>query len=186
MAKQWYVVHTYSGYENKVKELLEERVKAYTFEEAFGDILVPAEDVEEIIKIKGTKGIKGEKKVKTSSRKFFPGYLLVQMDLNNETWHLVRNTPKVTGFIGGKNKPIAIPDEAVNDIIQKIKEGKLRPKPKVSFEKGDSVLIVEGPFANFNGTVEDVKPEKARLKVLVSIFGRPTPIELEFAQVKKN
>jgi transcription termination/antitermination protein NusG len=183
MAKQWFVVHTYSGYENKVKELLEERVKAYTFEEAFGDILVPAEDVEEIIKIKG---LKGEKKVKTSSRKFFPGYLLVQMDLNNETWHLVRNTPKVTGFIGGKNKPIPIPDEAVNDIIQKIKEGKLRPKPKVSFEKGDSVLIVEGPFANFNGTVEDVKPEKARLKVLVSIFGRPTPIELEFAQVKKN
>jgi transcriptional antiterminator NusG len=181
MAKQWYVVHTYSGYENKVKELLEERVKAYKFEEVFGDILVPAEDVEEIIK-----GLKGEKKVKTSSRKFFPGYLLVQMDLNNETWHLVRNTPKVTGFIGGKNKPIAIPDESVNDIIQKIKEGKLRPKPKVSFEKGDSVLIVEGPFSNFNGTVEEVKPEKARLKVLVSIFGRPTPIELEFAQVKKN
>lgn len=181
MTKQWYVVHTYSGYENKVKELLEERVKAYKFEEVFGDILVPAEDVEEIIK-----GLKGEKKVKTSSRKFFPGYLLVQMDLNNETWHLVRNTPKVTGFIGGKNKPIAIPDESVNDIIQKIKEGKLRPKPKVSFEKGDSVLIVEGPFSNFNGTVDEVKPEKARLKVLVSIFGRPTPIELEFAQVKKN
>jgi transcriptional antiterminator NusG len=181
MAKQWFVVHTYSGYENKVKELLDERVKAYKYEEAFGDILVPAEDVEEIIK-----GMKGEKKVKTSSRKFFPGYLLVQMELNNETWHLVRNTPKVTGFIGAKNKPSAIPDETVNDIIQKIKEGKLRPKPKVSFEKGDSVLIVEGPFSNFNGTVEDVKPEKARLKVLVSIFGRPTPIELEFVQVKKN
>jgi len=181
MAKQWFVVHTYSGYENKVKELLDERVKAYKCEDVFGDILVPAEDVEEIIK-----GMKGEKKVKTSSRKFFPGYLLVQMELNNETWHLVRNTPKVTGFIGGKNKPSAIPDETVNDIIQKIKDGKLRPKPKITFEKGDSVLIVEGPFSNFNGTVDEVKPEKARLKVLVSIFGRPTPIELEFAQVKKN
>ena len=181
MAKQWFVIHTYSGYENKVKEMLEERVQAYKFQDAFGDILVPAEDVEEIIK-----GLKGEKKVKTSSRKFFPGYLLVQMDLNNETWHLVRNTPKVTGFIGGKNKPSAIPDEAVDEIILKIREGRLRPKPKVSFEKGDSVTIVEGPFSNFNGTVEEVKPEKARLKVLVSIFGRPTPIELEFSQVKKN
>jgi transcriptional antiterminator NusG len=108
------------------------------------------------------------------------------MEWSDETWHLVRNTPKVTGFIGGKNKPSSIPDEAVNEIILKIQEGRLRPKPKVSFEKGDSVVIVEGPFSNFNGTVEEVKPEKARLKVLVSIFGRPTPIELEFSQVKKN
>jgi transcriptional antiterminator NusG len=181
MAKQWFVVHTYSGYENKVKEMLEERIKAYNVDDSFGDILVPAEDVEEIIK-----GLKGEKKVKTTSRKFFPGYLLVQMEFNNETWHLVRNTPKVTGFIGGKNRPISIPDDTINDIVQKIKDGKLRPKPKITFEKGDSINIIEGPFANFNGTVEEVKPEKARLKVLVSIFGRPTPIELEFSQVKKN
>ncbi len=128
MTKQWFVVHTYSGYENKVKEMLEERIKALKFEESFGDILVPAEDVEEIIK-----GLKGEKKVKTTSRKFFPGYLLVQMVLNNETWQLVRNTPKVTGFIGGKNKPSAIPDETIDDIVQKIKDGKLRPKPKITF-----------------------------------------------------
>jgi transcriptional antiterminator NusG len=181
MAKKWYVVHTYSGYENKVKELLEERLRAYKYEEFFGELLVPSEDVEEIIK-----GVKGEKKVKTTSRKFYPGYLLIQMELNNETWHLVRNTPKVTGFIGGKSKPISIPDDNIEGIIQKIKEGKLRPKPKVTFEKGDDVQIVEGPFSNFNGIVEEVKPEKARLKVLVSIFGRPTPIELEFVQVKKS
>jgi len=180
MAKKWYVVHTYSGYENKVKEMLEERIKAYKMEELFGDILIPTEDIEEIIRSK-----KGDKKVKKTSRKFFPGYLLVNVDMNNETWHLVRNTPRVTGFIGGKTKPIPIPDEGVDDLIVKIKDGKLRPKMLMNFEKGDDVVIVEGPFANFNGVVEEVKPEKARLKVLVSIFGRQTPIELEYAQVKK-
>ena len=180
MAKKWYVVHTYSGYENKVKEMLEERIAAYKMQDFFGDVLIPSEDVEEIIR-----GKKGDKQVKKTSRKFFPGYLLVHVEMNNETWHLVRNTPRVTGFIGGKTTPIPIPDEGMVDLIDKIKEGKLRPTIKMNFEKGDEVVIVEGPFSNFNGTVEEVKPEKARLRVLVSIFGRQTPIELEFSQVKK-
>ena len=180
MLKKWYVLHTYSGYENKVKEMLEERVKAYKMEDSFGDILIPTEDVEEIIR-----GKKGEKHVKRTSKNFFPGYLLIHMDMNNETWHLVRNTPRVTGFIGGKTKPIPIPDDGIDGLIVKIKEGNLRPKVKLNFGKGDDVVIVEGPFSNFNGIVEEVKPEKARLKVLVSIFGRQTPIEIEYSQVKK-
>ena len=180
MAKKWYVVHTYSGYENKVKEMLEERIAAYRMQDLFGEVLIPSEEVEEIIR-----GKKGEKQVKKTSRKFFPGYLLVQVEMNNETWHLVRNTPRVTGFIGGKTNPIPIPDDGIDELIDKIKDGKLRPTVKMHFEKGDEVVIVEGPFSNFNGTVEEVKPEKARLKVLVSIFGRQTPIELEFSQVKK-
>ncbi len=176
MEKKWYVVHTYSGYENKVKAALEERIKSFSKEEFFSEIVVPAENVVEIIR--------GEKK--TTSRKFFPGYVLINMLLDNETWHIVRSTPKVTGFIGGGNKPIPIPDEQAREILHQIKEGKLKPKPKISFEKGDSITIVDGPFTNFNGLVEEVKPEKGRLKVLVSIFGRPTPIELEFLQVKRN
>jgi transcriptional antiterminator NusG len=180
MSMQWYVVHTYSGYENKVKELLEERIEAYSMHAMFDDILIPTEEVEEIIK-----GKKGEKQVRKTSRKFFPGYLLVHMVMTNETWHLVRDTPRVTGFIGGKTKPIPIPDGGMVDLVEKIKEGKLRPTVKMDFEKGDEVAIVEGPFSNFNGTVEEVKPEKGRLKVLVSIFGRQTPIELEYLQVKK-
>lgn len=176
MEKKWYVVHTYSGYENKVKAALEERIKSFSKEEFFSEIVVPAENVVEMIR--------GEKK--TTSRKFFPGYVLINMLLDNETWHIVRSTPKVTGFIGGGNKPIPIPDEQATEILHQIKEGKLKPKPKVSFEKGDSITIVDGPFTNFNGLVEEVKPEKGRLKVLVSIFGRPTPIELEFLQVKRN
>ena len=180
MAKKWYVVHTYSGYENKVKEMLEERIKAYNMEQLFGDVLIPTEDIEEIMR-----GKKGDKKVKKTTRKFFPGYLLIHMEMENEAWHLVRNTPRVTGFIGGKTKPIPIPDGGIDDLIEKIKEGKLRPQMKMKFEKNDEVVIVEGPFSNFNGVVEEVKPEKARLKVLVSIFGRQTPIELEYAQVKK-
>jgi transcriptional antiterminator NusG len=176
MEKKWYVVHTYSGYENKVKAALEERIKLFSKEEFFSEIVVPAENVVEMIR--------GEKK--TTTRKFFPGYVLINMALDNETWHIVRSTPKVTGFIGGGNKPIPIPDEQATGILNQIKEGKLKPKPKVSFEKGDSITIVDGPFTNFNGLVEEVKPEKGRLKVLVSIFGRPTPIELEFLQVKRN
>jgi len=180
MSKQWYVVHTYSGYENKVKDMLEERIKAYSMQDMFEDILIPTEEVEEIIK-----GKKGEKQVRKSSRKFFPGYLLVNMEMNNETWHLVKDTPRVTAFIGGKTKPIPIPASGIDALVEKINEGTLRPTVKMDFEKGDEVAIVEGPFANFNGTVEEVKPEKGRLKVLVSIFGRQTPIELEFLQVKK-
>ena len=176
MEKHWYVVHTYSGYENKVKLALEERIKQFGKEESFAEIIVPTENVVELVK--------GEKK--TTSRKFFPGYVLINMAMDNETWHIVRSTPKVTGFIGGGQKPIPIPDQQVNEILDQIKEGTLKPKPKVSFEKGDSVRIIDGPFTNFNGLVEEVKPEKGRLKVLVSIFGRATPIELEFLQVKKN
>jgi transcriptional antiterminator NusG len=176
MEMKWYVIHTYSGYENKVKSTLEDRIKLSSQEEYFSEIVIPTENVVEVVK--------GEKK--TTSRKFFPGYVLVNMIMNNETWHTVRNTPKVTGFIGGGNKPVPIPSERVKEILHQISEGKLRPKPKVSFEKGDSVRIVDGPFTNFNGMVEEVKPEKGRLKVSVSIFGRATPIELEFLQVKKN
>jgi transcriptional antiterminator NusG len=176
MEKNWYVIHTYSGYENKVKTALEERIKQFGKEEYFSEIVIPTENVVEMIR--------GERK--TTSRKFFPGYVLINMTMDNETWHIVKNTPKVTGFIGGGNKPIAIPEVQARDILSQIKEGKLKPKPKVSFEKGDSVSIIEGPFNNFNGLVEEVKPEKGRLKVLVSIFGRSTPIELEFLQVKKN
>jgi transcriptional antiterminator NusG len=180
MAKKWYVLHTYSGYEKKVKEMIEKRIKAYKKQEFFGEVLIPTEDVEEIIR-----GRKGEKQVKKTSRNFFPGYLLIHMDMDNEAWHIVRNTPRVTGFIGSKTKPIPIPDDGIADLILKIKEGKLRPKMKMNFEKGDDVVIIEGPFSNFNGIVGEVKQEKARLKVLVSIFGRQTPIELEYSQVKK-
>jgi transcriptional antiterminator NusG len=176
MEKNWYVIHTYSGYENKVKTGLEERIKQFSKEDYFGEIVVPTENVVEMIR--------GERK--TTSRKFFPGYVLINMAMNNETWHIVKSTPKVTGFIGGGNQPIPIPEKQATDILHQIKEGKLKPKPKVSFEKGDSVSITDGPFTNFNGFVEEVKPEKGRLKVLVSIFGRSTPIELEFLQVKKN
>jgi transcriptional antiterminator NusG len=176
MEKNWYVIHTYSGYENKVKTALEERIKQFGKGEYFSEIVIPTENVVEMIR--------GERK--TTSRKFFPGYVLINMSMDNETWHIVKNTPKVTGFIGGGNKPIAIPEVQARDILSQIKEGKLKPKPKVSFEKGDSVSIIDGPFNNFNGLVEEVKPEKGRLKVLVSIFGRSTPIEIEFLQVKKN
>lgn len=176
MEKKWYVIHTYSGYENKVKATLEERIKLSGQGEYFSEIIIPTENVVEVVK--------GEKK--TTSRKFFPGYVLVNMVMNNETWHIVRNTPKVTGFISGGKKPVPIPDERVKEILHQISKGKLRPKPKVSFEKGDSVRIIDGPFTNFNGMVEEVKPEKGRIKVSVSIFGRATPIELEFLQVKKN
>ena len=176
MEKNWYVIHTYSGYENKVKTALEERVKQFGKEEYFSEVVIPTENVVEIVK-----GVK-----KTTSRKFFPGYVLVNMVMNNETWHIVKNTPKVTGFIGGTEKPTPIPEKQAREILHQIREGKLKPKPKVSFSKGDSISITDGPFTNFNGLVEEVKPEKGRLKVLVSIFGRSTPIELEFLQVKKN
>jgi transcriptional antiterminator NusG len=176
MEKKWYVIHTYSGYENRVKAALEERVKLSDKQDCFSEIIIPTENIVEVVK--------GEKK--TSLRKFFPGYVLVNMVMNNETWHIVRHTPKVTGFLGGGKKPVPIPDERVRGILQQISEGKMRPKQKFSFDKGDSVRIIEGPFANFNGVVDEVKPEKGRVKVLVSIFGRSTPIELEFLQVKKN
>ncbi len=176
MAKRWYGVHTYSGFENKVKLNLEERIRALGFEESFGEVLIPSETVVELKN--------GERK--TSTRKFFPGYILVQMELNSETWHVVKDTPKVTGFVGGGIAPPAIPDEEVAKITQRMEEGVERPKPKVAFEVGETVRVIDGPFLNFTGVVEDVKPDKGKLKVMVSIFGRVTPVELEFIQVEKN
>lgn len=176
MALRWYVVHTYSGYENKVKLALEEKVRAMGLEGRITDVLIPSESVVELVK--------GEKR--TSNRKFFPGYVLVQMELDDTTWHVVKNTPKVTGFIGSRTEPAVIPEEEVEKIKKQMEEGKEKPKPKYSFEKGDSVRVVDGPFINFNGVVEEVKPDKGKLRVLVSIFGRPTPVELDFIQVTKN
>ncbi len=176
MALRWYVVHTYSGYENKVKLALEEKAKAAGLQDKIADVLIPSESVVELVK--------GEKK--TSNRKFYPGYVLVKMEMDDQTWHIVKNTPKVTGFIGSRTEPAVIPDEEVELIKRRMAEGQEKPRPKYSFEKGDSVRVVDGPFINFNGTVEEVKPEKGKLKVLVSIFGRPTPVELDFIQVTKN
>ncbi len=176
MAMKWYGVHTYSGYENKVKLNLEERVRALGVEDLIGEVLIPSETVVELKK--------GERR--TSTRKFFPGYILVRMELNNETWHIVKDTPKVTGFVGGTTSPPAIPDEEVAKITTRMEEGVEKPKPKVEFEVGETVRVVDGPFLNFTGVVEDVKPDKGKLKVMVSIFGRTTPVELEFIQVEKT
>ena len=179
MAKKWYVVHTYSGFENKVKKSLEERIRQQALEERFGEVLIPMEVVQEMVK--------GEKR--TSKRKFFPGYILVNMDMNLETWHLVKGTPKVTGFVGNAKTPNetpAVTDAEVQRLTTQISEGSLKPKPKVQFEDGDQVRVIDGPFSNFNGTVEEVKPDKGKVRVLVSIFGRATPVELDFMQVEKT
>jgi transcriptional antiterminator NusG len=173
MAFRWYVVHTYSGFENKVKVSLQERIESAEMQAFFSDVLVPEEDIVELVS--------GEKK--TSKRKFFPGYVLVKMELNDDTWHIVKNTPKVTGFIGTKDKPTPIPDEDVEALRTRIEEGTLKPKPKFSFDVGDHVKIIDGPFTNFDGIVDEVKPEKGKLRVIVSIFGRSTPVELDFIQV---
>jgi transcriptional antiterminator NusG len=175
MAKKWYGIHTYSGFENKVRLSLLERIKNQGLEEYFGEVLIPSETVVELKK--------GEKR--TSSRKFFPGYILVNMELNDETWHVVKETSKVTGFVGGNN-PAAIPDEEVLKITRRIEEGAEKPRPKVLFEVGETVRVIDGPFLNFSGVVEDVKPDKGKLRVMVSIFGRATPVELEFMQVEKQ
>lgn len=176
MSKKWYVVHTYSGYEQKAKQALEERIRSQNMKEYFEDILVPAENLVEIRK--------GQKK--TTTRKFFPSYILVKMDLNEQTWLLVKNTVRVTGFVGNNSNPPSIPEEEVLRITQKIDDGQMKPKMKQMYEKGDSIHVTDGPFKTFNGVVEEVNPEKGRLKVLVSIFGRATPVDLEFTQVEKN
>ena len=173
MAFKWYIVHTYSGFENRVKRSLNERIEASGMKDMFSDILIPEEDIVELVK--------GEKK--TSKRKFFPGYVLVRMEMNDETWHIVKNTPKVTGFIGSKDKPSPIPDQEVSTLRTRIDEGTLKPKPKFKYENGDHVRIIDGPFTNFDGIVDEVKPEKGKLRVIVSIFGRSTPVELDFIQV---
>ncbi len=175
MALNWYIVHVYSGFESKVKKALEERIATFSDPEKFGEIVVPTEQIVELVKGKR----------KTSSRKFYPGYILVQMDLNDETWHIVNNTEKVTGFLGGREKPTPISEEEAQQILNRMEAGKLKPKPKYFFETGDEVRVIDGPFTNFNGTVDEVNPEKGKIKVLVSIFGRSTPVELDFVQVTK-
>ena len=176
MEMAWYVVHTYSGYENKAKLALEERIKSLGKDEFFGEILVPQEQVIEV----------RDGKKRQTTRKFFPGYMLVEMDYNNETYHIVKDTPKVTGFVGGGDKhPPRVPEEEVLRINRQAEEGSERPKPMMVFEKGEQLRVVDGPFAGFNGIVDEVKPEKGKLRVLVSIFGRSTPVELDFTQVEK-
>jgi transcriptional antiterminator NusG len=176
MTQHWYVVNTYSGYENRAKQNLEERIKTLGKVEFFSEILVPTETVIELVKGKR----------KTSQRKIFPGYILVKMELNEETWHIVKDTPKITGFAGDGTRPVPISEKEVEGILAQMKEGVSKAKPKVSFGVGDNVRVIDGPFANFIGTIEEVKPEKRKLKVLVSIFGRATPVELDFIQVEKN
>lgn len=177
MALRWYVVHAYSGFENQVKRSLEERVKRSGMDEKFGQILVPTEEVVEMRE--------GQKR--KSDRKFFPGYVLVQMDLDDDTWHLVKDVPRVMGFIGGtSDRPAPISDREAQSILDRIQEGVEKPRPKVLFEPGEVVRITEGPFNDFNGVVEEVDYEKSRLRVAVLIFGRSTPVELEFGQVEKG
>ena len=173
---KWYVVHTYSGYEQKARLALKERIRQNHMEKMFAEVLIPSENVIELVR--------GEKK--TTSRKFFPGYMLVKMILNDATWHLVKSTPKITGFVGNAVTPPAVPEEEVSRITNQMAQGTLKPRPKVQFEEGESVRVVDGPFVNFNGVVEEVKPDKGKLRVLVSIFGRSTPVELDFVQVEKN
>ncbi len=175
MALEWYIVHVYSGFENKVKFALEERIASSNKSEKFDQVIVPTEQIVELVKGKR----------KTSSRKFYPGYLLVRMELDDETWHTVNDTAKVTGFLGGREKPVPLSEQEADKILSRMEAGKLKPKPKYYFEYGDEIRVIDGPFTNFNGTVEDVNHEKGKIKVLVSIFGRSTPVELEFVQVSK-
>ena len=173
--KNWYIVHTYSGFENKVKESLEERVKAYNLGDKVGEVLIPTEDVVEM---------RAGKKVVTSKR-FFPGYILVEMDMTDDAWHVVKNTPKVTGFVGAGSKPTPLSKDEVEQILDQVKTAAEKPKPKYMFEKGEQVRINEGPFTSFNGVVDEVNLDKNTLKVMVTIFGRSTPVELDFLQVEK-
>lgn len=177
MTKRWYVVHAYSGFEKSVQRALIERVNRAGVQDSFGQILVP---VEEVVEMKG-----GQKSI--TERKFFPGYVLVEMEMNDESWHLVKSTPKVTGFVGGTaNKPAPISEKEVEKIMQQMQEGVDKPRPKVLFEIGEVVRVKEGPFTDFHGSVEDANYEKNKLRVSVTIFGRATPVELDFTQVEKT
>jgi transcriptional antiterminator NusG len=177
VAMRWYVVHAYSGFERQVKRSLEERIKRQGMEDRFGQVLVPTE---EVVEMRG-----GQKR--KSDRKFFPGYVLVQMELEDETWHLVKDVPKVMGFIGGTaDRPAPISDREADAILQRVQEGVEKPRPKVLFEPGEVVRVIDGPFTDFNGVVEEVNYEKSRLRVAVLIFGRSTPVELGFGQVEKG
>lgn len=177
MSKRWYVVHAFSGYEKKVQASLKERVELASMQDKFGEILVPTEEVVEIRA--------GQKR--KSERKFFPGYVLVEMELDDDTWHLVKETPRVMGFIGGKaDKPAPITKKEADEILQRMEDSEDKPKPKTLFEPGEMVRVIDGPFNDFNGVVEEVNYEKSRIQVSVLIFGRSTPVELEFGQVEKT
>ncbi|MCR9074191.1 MAG: transcription termination/antitermination protein NusG [Alphaproteobacteria bacterium] len=176
MAHRWYVVQTYSGFEKKVAQSINEQVEQMELGDLITDVLVPTEEVIEM-----RRGVKA-----TTERKFFPGYILVRMQLTDETWHLVKSQPKVAGFVGGKGKPIPITDAEATRLLKQVSEGVDRPKPSVTFEIGEQVRVADGPFATFNGLVEDVDEERSRLKVAVSIFGRSTPVDLDFTQVEKT
>ena len=176
MAKRWYIVHAYSNFEHKVAESIREQAAIAGLQDSFEEILVPTEEVVEM---------RRGRRVNTE-RKFFPGYVLVRMDMSDEAYHLVKNTPKVTGFLGQQNRPSPISQSEVEQIVNQVQEGVERPKPSVVFEIGEQVRVCDGPFATFSGLVEEVDEEKARLKVAVSIFGRATPVELEYGQVEKS
>jgi transcriptional antiterminator NusG len=175
MSKQWYVIHTYSGHENKVRASLEERLSAVGLRERVGQILVPTEDV---VEIKG-----GKRRV--SSRKFFPGYLLIEMEMGDDIWYVIKDTPKVTGFLGGDKTPTPLLDEEVTQIQEHMRGETAEPKPKMYLELGENVRVIDGPFTNFTGVIRELNPERGKLKVMVSIFGRATPVELEFLQVER-
>jgi transcription termination/antitermination protein NusG len=177
MSRRWYVIHAYSGFEGQVKRSLEERIKRAGLQDAFGEILVPTEEVVEMRNGQQRK----------SERKFFPGYVLVHMEMTDETWHLVKSVPKVMGFIGGTgDRPAPIPDKQADAILQRMQEGVEKPRPKVLYEPGEAVRVVDGPFTDFNAVVEDVDYVKSRVKVSVLIFGRSTPVDLEFSQIEKG
>jgi transcriptional antiterminator NusG len=174
--KKWFIIHTYSGFENKVAESLRSRSQAFGFADKIGQVLIPTEEVVEL---------RGGKKV-TSKRLVYPGYVLVEMEMNDELWHAVKATPRVTGFVGGGSQPVPLTADEVNQILYRQASSADRPRPKMTFEKGDSVRIVDGPFANFSGKVDEVNSERGTLRVMVTIFGRATPVELEFLQVEKQ
>ncbi len=172
----WYIIHTYSGFENKVRESLRTRADAFGYGDRVGEVLIPTEDVVEL---------RAGKRV-TTKRLLYPGYVLVQLDLDDELWHVVKNTPRVTGFVGGGQKPNPLSADEVNQILYRQTAAAERPRPKMTFERNDSVKIIDGPFANFTGTVEEVNEDRSTLKVMVTIFGRGTPVELEYFQVEKE
>lgn len=175
MSKKWYIVHTYSGQEARAKQGLLERVQALGFEEKFDEILIPEESVVEMVG--------GNKR--TSKRKFFPGYILVHMNLDDETWHIVKGTPRITGFVGNATDPPAISEDEVDRMTQRMKEGAAKPKPLIHFEEGEMVRVINGPFANFSGYVDEVMEDKEKLKVMVQVFGRATPVVLDYSSIEK-